>query len=173
MLPSPQKDGWSAVVCVVRPPIEAIVLLPGLDSQHVGQQFEGGCRLNGNDGRRVYHECLHPVRDTCDLSFFGANHLATWEKGKPCGVGGCCVGNGRDIPCPTNTLSEAAAVGSGIPVREWSSHADQGMSEVGGNIADAVAGCCTLLEDGGCPLCITGRAGIVDGIAPCIGGPAA
>ena len=58
-------------------------------------------------------------------------------------------------------------------MREWSSHADQGMSEVGGSVADAVAGCCTLLEDGGCPLCITGRAGIVDGIAPSIGGPAA
>ena len=44
------------------------------------------------------------------------------------------------------------------------------MSEVGGSVADAVVGCCTLLEDGGCPLCITGRAGIVDGIAPSIEG---
>ena len=47
------------------------------------------------------------------------------------------------------------------------------LSEVGGSVADAVAGCCTLFEDGGCPLCITGRAGIVDGIAPSIGGVAA
>ena len=132
-----------AIVSIVRPPIEAVVLLTGLDdSQHVGQQFESGCRLDGNDRRRVYHECLHPVRDTCDLPFFGANHHATWEKGKPCGwagwVGGCCcvgsvaaltgkqfcqvdilpppdlvqecLGNGRDIPCPTNSLSKAAAV---------------------------------------------------------------
>ena len=51
------------------------------------------------------------------------------------------------IPCPTSPLSEAAAAGSGTPVREWSSHADQGMSEVGGSVADAVAGCCALLED--------------------------
>ena len=77
-------------------------------------------------------------------------------------------------PAPL-TLSPrlSAAVCSGTPVREWSSHSDQGMSEVGGSVADAVAGCCTLLEDGGCPLCITGRAGIVDGIAPSIGCPAA
>ena len=71
------------------------------------------------------------------------------------------------IPCPTNTLSEAAAAGIGTLVRDWSSHADHGMSEVGGSVADAVAGCCTLLD---CPLCITGRAGIIDDIAPSIGG---
>ena len=37
--------------------------LAGLDDgQHIGQQFEGGFRLD--DRRRVYHECLHPVGDT-------------------------------------------------------------------------------------------------------------
>ena len=72
-----------AVVCVVRPPIEVVVLLPGLDdSQHVGQQFEGGCRLDGNDRHRVYHECLHPVRDTCDLAFFWCEPPRNLGKGK-------------------------------------------------------------------------------------------